>query len=95
MLRLVFIEVELRFFHPVKDISSKGQSLRFKVAGLSAKVADFTVVASYSTYSYTYSLVVVRYPNLQVAISHALHVCSQNSFGLPRKLNGVNVQNAI
>ena len=26
---------------------------------------------------------------------HAWHVCSQNSFGLPRKMNGINVQNAI
>ena len=29
-------------------------------------------------------------PNLQVVITHASHVCSQHSFGLPLKMNEMN-----
>ena len=29
-------------------------------------------------------------PNLQAAITHASHVCSQRSFGLPLKKNGMH-----
>ena len=28
-------------------------------------------------------------PNLQVVITHASHVCSQLSFGLPLRMNGI------
>ena len=31
-----------------------------------------------------------RNPNLQVLITHASHVCSQNSFGLPLRMNGMH-----
>ena len=30
-----------------------------------------------------------RSPNLQVVITHASHVCSQRSFGLPLRMNGM------
>ena len=29
-------------------------------------------------------------PNLQVVITHASHVCSQHSFGLPLRMNGMH-----
>ena len=29
-------------------------------------------------------------PNVQVVITHASHVCSQLSFGLPLKMNGMH-----
>ena len=31
-----------------------------------------------------------RNPNLQVVITHASHVCSQHSFGLPLRMNGMH-----
>ena len=31
-----------------------------------------------------------RNPNLQVVITHASHVCSQHSFGLPRRMCGMH-----
>ena len=31
-----------------------------------------------------------RNPNLQVVMMHASHVCSQHSFGLPLRMNGMN-----
>ena len=31
-----------------------------------------------------------RYPNLQIVITHALHACSQHSFGLPLTMNGMH-----
>ena len=31
-----------------------------------------------------------RNPNLQVVITHASHVCSQNSFELPLRMNGMH-----
>ena len=31
-----------------------------------------------------------RNPNLQVVITYASHVCSQNSFGLPLRMNGMH-----
>ena len=31
-----------------------------------------------------------RNPNLQVFITHASHVCSRHSFGLPLKMNGMH-----
>ena len=33
---------------------------------------------------------VTRNPSLQAVISHALHVCSQHSFGLPLRMNGMH-----
>ena len=33
-----------------------------------------------------------RNPNLQVVITHALHVCSQHSFGLPLRMYGDRTQ---
>ena len=30
------------------------------------------------------------HPNLQVVITHASHACSQYSFGLPIRMNGMN-----
>ena len=32
-----------------------------------------------------------RNPNLQVVITHASHVCSQHSFGLPLRTNGMHI----
>ena len=32
-----------------------------------------------------------RKPNLQVFITHASHVCSQHSFGLPLRMNGMHM----
>ena len=32
-----------------------------------------------------------RNPNLQVVVTHVSHVCSQHSFGLPPKMNGMHV----
>jgi len=29
-----------------------------------------------------------RNPNVQVVVTHASHVCSQHSFGLPLRMNG-------
>ena len=37
----------------------------------------------------------VQDPNLQVVITHALHVCSQHSFGLPLRVNGCSENNLI
>ena len=34
--------------------------------------------------------IVARNSNLQVVITHALHVCSQHSFGLPLRINGMH-----
>ena len=31
-----------------------------------------------------------RYPNLQVVITHASHACSQHSFGLLLRMNGMH-----
>ena len=31
-----------------------------------------------------------RNPKLQVVITHASHVCSQHSFGLPLRMNGMH-----
>ena len=33
-----------------------------------------------------------RNPNLQVLIAHASHVCSQHSFGLPLRVNGMHIK---
>ena len=35
---------------------------------------------------------VTRNPNLQVVIRHASHVCSQDSFELPLRLNGMHTE---
>ena len=32
-----------------------------------------------------------RKPNLQGVITHALHLCSQRSFGLPLRMNGMHI----
>ena len=32
-----------------------------------------------------------RSANLQVVITHASHVCSQHSFGLPLRMNGMHI----
>ena len=32
----------------------------------------------------------VQFYNLQVVITHALHVCSQHSFGLPQRMIGMH-----
>ena len=32
-----------------------------------------------------------RNPNLQVVVTHASHVCSQHSFGLPLRMNGMHI----
>ena len=36
-----------------------------------------------------------RNPNLQVVITHASHLCSQHSFGLPLRMNGCIERNLI
>ena len=36
-----------------------------------------------------------RNPNLQVVITHASHVCSQHSFGLPLRMNGMYITQFI
>ena len=33
---------------------------------------------------------VARNPNLHVVITHASHVCSHHSFGLPLRMNGMH-----
>ena len=32
-----------------------------------------------------------RYPNLQFVTTHASHVCSQHSFGLPLRMFGIHI----
>ena len=34
-------------------------------------------------------------PNLQVVITHVLHVCSQHSFGIPLRMNGTHKHNLV
>ena len=31
-------------------------------------------------------------PNLQVVFTHVSHICSQHSFGLPLRMNGMNLK---
>ena len=51
------------------------------------KIACVNLLLKYYLFSFTFFF---RNPNLKVAITHVRQACSQHSFGLPRRMNGLH-----
>ena len=51
------------------------------------KIACVNLLLKYYLFSFTFFF---RNPNLKVAITHVRQACSQHSFGLPLRMNGLH-----
>ena len=65
-------------------------ALNRRIAALGTRMAAFYNLASNSSITLLRATRGARNPNVEVVITHASHVCSQLSFGLPLRMNGMH-----
>ena len=70
--------------------TDRSVALTRRIAALGTGMAAFYNLASNSSITLLRATRGARNPNVEVVITHASHVCSQLSFGLPLRMNGMH-----
>ena len=83
-------EEKARLNNRLKAYKNEMQRFEQDLVSSQIKIHVYGLSRCTSYISFLRAPLVARNPNLQIVIMNASHVCSQHSFGLPLRLNGMH-----